>query len=63
MTEMWLISNCRIIPYNEVPIDMIPDMPHGHDYTVNWKNPNWQVLCKTITGYMALIEDARFVKV
>jgi len=63
MNEMWLSVTCRIIPYKEFLVDIIPDLPEGHDYTVIWKNPNWQVLCKTITGYMALIDDARFVKV
>ncbi len=57
------IVTCRIIPFRESPLDSIPDLPPGHEYTVNWKNPNWQVLCMTITGYIALTDDARFIKV
>ena len=63
MTDRMIKVVCRVVPFKDVPNETLADLPHGHEYTVSWKNPNWEVLCNTIAGYMALMDDARFVKV
>ena len=53
---------CRIIPFMEPPQESLPDLPPGHDYTLEYKNPNYEIWAETIGGFLALTRDARFIK-
>lgn len=59
----WIKFTCRVVPFKNAPLDGIPDLPNGHEYTANRVNPNWVILCRTISGFIALTNDSRFIKV